>query len=107
MRIVLVLLLAAAMSCTAAEPAPDPRPSPSPPPSEVSGLITELTYDGDQLASFVVESEESSFEILIDPEHEYGFNLKHLEQHRDKELPVLVTIDVRDDGLYAVEINDA
>ena len=95
------------MSCTATEPAPDPSLSPSPPPSEVTGLITKLTYDGEQLTSFVVESGESSVEILIDPEHDYGFNLDHLEQHRDKEQPVLVTIDARGEALYAVEINDA
>ena len=70
-------------------------------------MITDLTYDGDQLASFVVESPAGSFDILIDPEHDYGFNLKHLEQHRTKELPVQVFLEVRDGGLYAADILDA
>lgn len=81
--------------------------SPEPPPTQVIGLITELEYEGDQLVSMSIESRDDSHDILIDPEFDYGFNLKHLESHRTDELPVAVDIDARDDGLYAVGILDA
>ena len=111
MRIILVILVALTASCGGSEPNPSPSPSPSPSPiaapTEVTGLITEVTYEGEQMTSFVVESVEGPLEILIDPAHDYGFNLKHLEKHRSEKLPVWVTLESRDDGLYAVDIQDA
>ena len=105
------MVVALAVSCGGSEPNPDPSPSPSPSPSpapsEVTGLIAELTYRGKQLTSFVVESPEGPVEILIDPDHDYGFNLKHLEEHREEELPVHVTLESREGGLYALDIQDA
>jgi hypothetical protein len=100
----IVLILVATVSCTAADPAFDP--SPTPPPAEITGLITDLEYDGEQLTSFVVEARGDSFEILIDPERDYGFNLKHLEQHLTEELPVQVALESKSGGLYAVDILD-
>jgi hypothetical protein len=74
---------------------------------DVTGLITELHFNGDQLQSFVLETREDSYEILIDPERDYGFNLKHLTSHRDQELPVLVETETRNGAHYAVAILDA
>lgn len=105
MRSLLAILLVLGVSCSEAEPAADP--SPSPPPTEVTGLITETTYDGEQMTSFEVESSEGTFEILIDPERDYGFNLKHLDVHRKQELPVQVPVESRDGALYAVDVLDA
>ena len=106
MRHLLVILLAASVSCGSPEPAADPSPSPAPP-SEVTGLITETIYEGEQMTSFVVETREGSFEILLDPERDYGFNLKHLDVHRKQELPVQVPLESRDGALYAVDVLDA
>jgi hypothetical protein len=104
-RALLVILLAACVSCASAEPAADP--STGSPPSQVTGLITETSYEGEQMTSFVVESREGPVEILIDPERDYGFNLQHLEQHRSQELPVQVPVESKDGGLYAVDVLDA
>lgn len=105
MRSVLLIVLAVGVACSTSEPGADP--SPSPPPSEVTGLITETIYEGEQMMSFVVESREGSFEILLDPERDYGFNLKHLEVHRNQELSVQVPLESRDGVLYAVDVLDA
>jgi len=104
-RSLLVIVLATTVSCGSAEPSADPSPSPAP--SEVTGLITETIYEGEQMTSFVVESREGSVEILIDLERDYGFNLKHLDLHRDQELPVQVPVESRDGRLYAVDVLDA
>lgn len=80
---------------------------PTPPPDQVTGVITELQFDGDKLIEFDVETFEDTFEILIDPDHDYGFNLNHLRSHRDQQLPVLVDLESRDGDLYAVNILDA
>jgi hypothetical protein len=103
-RILLVIALAAGVSCSSAEPS---GTGPGAAPTQVTGLITELTYEGEQMTSLVVESREGSVEILIDPEYDYGFNLDHLEKHRTKGQPVQVALESRDDGLYAVDILDA
>ncbi len=100
------ILLVVGVSCSEAEPVPAIPPS-SPPVSQVTGLITETHYEGEQMTRFVVESREGSFEILIDLEHDYGFDLKHLEEHRTEELPVTVSLAARDGDLYAVDIVDA
>ena len=101
----MAILLAVGVSCSPSETSPDPTPIP--PPDRITGLITELSYDGEQLTSFVVESEDHTLEILIDPERDYGFDLEHLEEHRVGELPVQVALEARGEGLYAVEIEDA
>ena len=80
---------------------------PSPPPEQVTGVITEMRFDGERVVGFEVETVARSFEILIDPERDYGFNLKHLEVHRDQQLPVQVDLESRDGKLYAVDILDA
>jgi len=105
MKVLLLLVVVLSASCGSADPAAEP--SSTPPPTQVIGLITGLEYEGDQLVSMSVESRDDSYDILIDPEFDYGFNLKHLESHRTDELPVAVDIDARDDGLYAVGILDA
>lgn len=101
------LALAALLLVGCSEPPMLVGRSPEPPPTQVTGLITETIYDGEQMTSFVVESREGSFEILIDPEREYGFNLKHLDLHRKEELPVQVPLESRDGALYAVDVLDA
>lgn len=101
------LALAALLLVGCSEPPMLVGRSPEPPPTQVTGLISETSYEGEQMTSFVVETRDDAFEILIDPGYDYGFNLKHLEQHRTKELPVQVALESRDGGLYAVDILDA
>ncbi|MGH2711416.1 MAG: hypothetical protein ACRDH9_09470 [Actinomycetota bacterium] len=79
----------------------------SPPPDQVTGVITELQFDGDQLTRFDVEAFDGTYEIFIDPERDYGFNLGHLRSHKSGQLPVLVHLEARDGDLYALDILDA
>jgi len=102
-RLVLILILAA--SC-GGEATPEADPA-GPPSGRVTGLITEVRFDGDEVVSFVLETRDGSHDLLIDPEYDYGFNLKHLEVHRKQELPVHVEIVPVEDALYAHEILDA
>lgn len=94
--LILPILLASACSSEAAAPA------------EVTGLITAIEQsDRGPITGFTVEAGSGRYDIRIDRERDYGFVLGHLEEHRAQELPVHVTLEERDDGLYAVEILDA
>ena len=77
-------------------------------PAEVTGLITALEQsDRGPITGFTVDADGQRYDIRIDRERDYGFELEHLEEHRAQELPVRVTLEERDDGLYAVAIEDA
>ena len=102
-RLILILTLAASCSGEAA-PAADPS---GPPPGRVTGLIAEVRFDGDEVVSFVLETRDESHDLLIDPEYDYGFNLRHLETHRKQELPVHVEMVLLEGALHAHEILDA
>lgn len=77
-------------------------------PDQVIGLITEVdAHMGKHVTAFTLESEEGeSYDISIASDVDYGFNLKHLLEHRDKELPVSVTLEERSGTLYALSIED-
>jgi len=80
---------------------------PVPPPSRVEGLITEITPSEGEPESFVVETQEDgSFEVLITEDVDYGFDLAHLREHMDGELPVRVRLEERDVGAVALQIED-
>lgn len=81
--------------------------SPSPPPSQVSGVITEVRMDGNDISGFELEAVAGTHEILIDPDRDYGFRLGHLYEHQRTGDPVLVDLEVRQGELYAVSILDA
>jgi hypothetical protein len=96
-RLFLFLAVVAAVGCGAAEA-----------PTEVTGLITAIgRNDEGAITSFTVEEVGTPYRIRIDPTRDYGFDLEHLEVHRDQRLPVRVTLEDRDGTLVAVEILDA
>lgn len=98
-------LLAVALILTAACSS---SPTPAPPPDDVTGLITSIARDDrGSITGFTVEDGGTRHEIRIDPRRDYGFDLEHLDEHRMQELPVRVTLEERDAGLFAVEIQDA
>jgi hypothetical protein len=77
-------------------------------PARVTGLITAIEQsDRGPITGFTVAADGERYDIRIDPERDYGFDLQHLEEHLAQELPVHVTLEDREDGLYAVEILDA
>jgi hypothetical protein len=74
----------------------------------VTGLITRIARGADGgIHQFTVRQGAESFEVLIDPRRDYGFDLEHLEQHQASDWPVTVRLEQRDGALYAVEILDA
>jgi hypothetical protein len=100
MRILLATALIISAACG------DARPDEAP--QSATGLIVEIRRDEGRIAAFTVETrDDSRYDIAIDPELDYGFDLEHLQFHLDQQLPVLVRIDERDGTLYATEILDA
>ena len=81
----------------------------SPAPTEVQGLIVDIESgeSPDDITSFVLESDtDETYEIQIDPDVDYGFNLSHLRVHQTEALPVLVTLRSEGDQLLAVSVVD-
>jgi len=78
-------------------------------PEVVTGVITEVTWNDDRSAvqSFKVDAQGDDYEIRIDEGVDYGFDLAHLEEHRDTHDPVRVKLRERDGRLFAEEIDDA
>jgi hypothetical protein len=72
----------------------------------VEGLISEIELKEGRPSAITVESEEGPQRILIDPERDYGFDLGHLEQHRNQEEPVSVEVKIEDGAEVAVSIED-
>lgn len=57
--------------------------------------------------AFTVKDGDDFYEISIDPEVDYGFNLGHLNEHRTTAEPVRVELEQRGDELVALSIEDA
>jgi hypothetical protein len=78
-------------------------------PKTLTGVITEVSWNEDhtQVESFLVDSRSEVYEIRIDPRVDYGFDLSHLEQHRETHDPVRVQLREREGELFAQRIDDA
>ena len=77
-------------------------------PGEVTGVLTDIESAsiGD-VQGFTLKDGNKTYEILIDDEVEYGFDLGHLQEHLSGSLPVRVELEERDGAIYAVTIDDA
>jgi hypothetical protein len=74
----------------------------------VEGVITHVESKGlDNVTSFELRSEGTTYEIFIDPDIEYGFRLGHLHAHLVGAEPVVVKLDDRNGKLFALTIEDA
>ncbi|HVM11167.1 MAG TPA: hypothetical protein VM638_01645 [Actinomycetota bacterium] len=76
-------------------------------PQPLEGKVIEVRREGADIAGFTVSGDDVEEEILIDREHDYGFDLNHLEEHRRTGDPVRVRWAQRGDRAYAVTIEDA
>jgi len=78
-------------------------------PEAVTGVITEVSWSEDrtEVRSFILDGDDDDYEIWIDDEVEYGFDLAHLEEHRTTGEPVRVELRNDDGELYAERIDDA
>ena len=80
---------------------------PLPPPSQAEGLITEITPPEGEPESFVLETDEhGTLEVSIADDVDYGFDLQHLHEHMDGDLPVRVQLEERDGKAVALSIED-
>ncbi len=100
-RSILAVALVAAVACGDGEPAQPPGPI------TVEGTITSLREPGGVIAGMILDTEEGSIDVRIDPEQDYGFDLEHLREHVETGDPVRVTAERRGDALVALSIDDA
>ena len=104
-HLALVILALALLLAACADSSEDNQPLP--PPSQAEGLITEITPPEGEPESFVLETEEhGTFEVLIAADVDYGFDLQHLHEHMDGDLPVRVQLEGRDGRATALSIDD-
>ena len=75
-------------------------------PDRLTGVVTEVRPSSGAVEAFTVETTFEAYEILIDPRRDYGFDLRHLDDHRATGDPVVVRVEQRDDAAYALSIED-
>ena len=105
MRLASILVasaLAVGVACGGNDAPSDPSPE------SVLGVITEIEPDeGGPVERFTVTEEDGDvYELQIDPELNYGFDLNHLYEHLDSEDPVDVQVHSTGDELIAHSIED-
>lgn len=77
-------------------------------PSQVTGVILDVQSEGlQEVTGFTLKDGDATYEILIDPNTDYGFDLGHLREHLRTGDPVSVPLDADGDKLYALSIDDA
>ena len=76
-------------------------------PTDVSGVITRVDGDGEDVRAFTLEAGLETYEIRIDELRDYGFPLSHLREHERDGRPVRCRLDERAGELYALSIEDA
>ena len=106
--IVCALLIALVLGACGEEDAPS-NAGGAEAPDEVTGVITAIeAHKGKHVTAFTLESDEGeTYDISIAADVDYGFDLTHLIEHRDEELPVSVSLEERSGTLYALTIDDA
>ena len=76
-------------------------------PSQVTGVILDVQSESlQEVTGFTVKDGDQTYEVLIDPDVDYGFDLGHLREHLRTAGPVFVTLELRDGKLYAQSIED-
>lgn len=71
-------------------------------------MIVEIDSQGlGDVRAFTVKEGDELYEINIDPDIDYRFNLGHLNEHRATAEPVRVELEERGDELVARSIEDA
>ena len=77
-------------------------------PDTLTGSIVEIERgDSDEIVGLVLEAEGEEWTIQIAEDVELGFDLEHLQEHMDQDLPVTVSLEQRDGDLVALTVEDA
>ena len=107
--IVCAVLIALVLGACGDDKAPSNAGGPAEVPDEVSGLITAIeAHKQKHVTAFTLVSDGGeTYDISIAADVDYGFDLTHLFEHQNEELPVSVTLEERSGTLYALAIDDA
>jgi len=75
---------------------------------EITGPVIKVNAKslGD-VTSIELKQGDETFEILIDPEIDYNYNLGHISEHLSSGAPLRVEVEERDGELFATSIRDA
>lgn len=77
-------------------------------PNEVTGVVVDIESAGiGDIRGFRLKDGDNTYDVVIDPDAEYGFDLGHLQEHLSGSLPIKVELERRDGVLYAETIEDA
>lgn len=95
------LALAGGASCGGADGGDGPERQ------EIVGVVTGISRSGDGIEAITVRSGGDSRRIELDPAVDYGFDVDHLEVHRETRDPVRCRVVRRGDDLVATLILDA
>jgi hypothetical protein len=79
-----------------------------PAPARLTGVITDIASGaGGEITGFDLDAAGMSYNILIEPDRDYGFELDHLYEHESTGDPVRVRLRSENEALYALQIDDA
>lgn len=102
-RLAVISLVAGLIAGTACSKEKTP-----PPPAALTGVISQIGAEaGGEVTGFDLEAGGKSYNILIDPGRDYGFDLNHLYEHESTGDPVRVRLRAENETLYALQIDDA
>jgi hypothetical protein len=75
---------------------------------EITGPVVKVDAKSlGEVTSIELKQGEETFEILIDPEIDYDYNLGHISEHLSSGAPLRVEVEERDGELIATSISDA
>lgn len=75
-------------------------------PTEVTGTIEAVTRRADRVERFSVRADGRTYVLETPADVDYGFDLRHLDEHRTTGAPVRCTVERRGDRLVATAIDD-
>ncbi len=76
-------------------------------PEQLTGVIVSLdTESFGDVRGLELKVGDTTYEIVVDPDHDYGFPLAHLSEHLRLAAPVRIDLELRDDDLVALTIED-
>ncbi len=107
MRFLIAVAFVFVAACSNGESAPPAADRAPAMPRTLTGVVVEIESTSlTNIQSFTLKDDDEVFEIFIDPAHDYGFPLAHLNEHRAGAEPVAVDVEERDGRLVALTISD-
>jgi len=77
-------------------------------PDEITGPVVKVDAKSlGEVTGIELKQGDETYEILIDPEIDYDYNLGHISEHLSSGAPLRVEVEERDGKLFATSISDA